>query len=84
MVKHIGSLYRSLSIFFDVRNEMHRAVRLVVDTGDSKDGPESKLFNFQWQMRPKGTGELLERYIIPGQNLSTKLAIENHGITTVK
>jgi uncharacterized protein (DUF885 family) len=35
-------------------NEMHRAVRLVVDTGmHSKDGPENKPLNFQWKMGRK-------------------------------
>jgi hypothetical protein len=45
-------------------NEMHRAVRLVVDTECIvKDGPENKPLNFQWKMRPKAaiTTEI-ERY----------------------
>jgi uncharacterized protein (DUF885 family) len=58
-------------------NEMHRAVRLVVDTGYTvKDGPESKLFNFQWQMRPSEAAITteIERYMaIPGQALSYKI-----------
>jgi uncharacterized protein (DUF885 family) len=51
--KELG-LYTDPYQYFMLGNEMHRAVRLVVDTGYTvKDGPESKLFNFQWQMRPK-------------------------------
>jgi uncharacterized protein (DUF885 family) len=75
--KELGLYTDPYQYFGMLGNEMHRAVRLVVDTGYTvKDGPE-KLFNFQWQMRPKAkpiTTEI-ERYMaIPGQALSYKMA----------
>jgi uncharacterized protein (DUF885 family) len=47
--QRIRPIHRSLSSIYMLGNEMHRAVRLVVDTGHSKGWTREQAIQFQWQ-----------------------------------
>jgi uncharacterized protein (DUF885 family) len=86
----IESLGKKLGLYTDpyqyfgmLGNEMHRAVRLVVDTGiHSKGWTREQAIQFSMAKESEAaiTTEI-ERYMaIPGQALSYNWPVENHGI----